>query len=270
MWNVYRMFITHIYRSHRNPETQKNTNEIGSGTKLFITFELKGFSTWGERDTIFLCFSICPPLTTRDTRRKATASKRKSTFFFRDWNSTHWLFSSLSPRFRWVTSLICLVPNPIWDFYLDISEWHILPACTWTPALMLHLTNPSAERKVLSLTKPKGKIYKTKSLGHYITDWENLQLCNTPNQKTFRGLILHKQWSAILTCLQYATYPKEVFTKLWHKSWRKGHTEKFKLFNNDQPATLQTITPRDVSFLFFSFFLLGLNILVQSYFLFLF
>ena len=29
----------------------------------------------------------------------------------------------------------------------------------------LHLT----KRKVLSLTKPKGKIYKTKSLGHYIT-----------------------------------------------------------------------------------------------------
>ena len=32
-----------------------------------------------------------------------------------------------------------------------------------------HLTNPFAKRKVLSLTKPKGKIYKTKSLGHYIT-----------------------------------------------------------------------------------------------------
>ena len=40
---------------------------------------------------------------------------------------------------------------------------------TWTPALMLHLTNPCTKRKVLSLTKPKGKIYKTKSLGHYIT-----------------------------------------------------------------------------------------------------
>ena len=57
----------------------------------------------------------------------------------------------------------------IWDFYFDISEWHLLPACAWTPALMLHLTNPCAKRKVLSLTKPKGKIYKTKSLGRYIT-----------------------------------------------------------------------------------------------------
>ena len=33
----------------------------------------------------------------------------------------------------------------------------------------LHLTNPCIKRKVLSLTKPKGKIYKTKSLRHYIT-----------------------------------------------------------------------------------------------------
>ena len=34
---------------------------------------------------------------------------------------------------------------------------------------MLHLTNPCAVRKVLGLTKLKGKIYKTKSLGNYIT-----------------------------------------------------------------------------------------------------
>ena len=62
-----------------------------------------------------------------------------------------------------------LVPIPIWDFYFDISEWHILSMRAWTPALMLHLTNPCAKQKVFSLTKPKGKIYKTKSLGNYIT-----------------------------------------------------------------------------------------------------
>ena len=39
----------------------------------------------------------------------------------------------------------------------------------WTPALMLHLINPCTMWKVLILTKPKGKIYKTKSLRHYIT-----------------------------------------------------------------------------------------------------
>ena len=38
----------------------------------------------------------------------------------------------------------------------------------WTPAL----TNQCAKRKVLSLTKPKGKIYKTKPLGNYITHFK--------------------------------------------------------------------------------------------------
>ena len=50
----------------------------------------------------------------------------------------------------------------ILDFYFDICERHIFPARVLTPALKF-------APKVLSLTKPKGKIYKTKSLGHYIT-----------------------------------------------------------------------------------------------------
>ena len=33
----------------------------------------------------------------------------------------------------------------------------------------LHLTNPCAKRNVHSITKPKGRIYKTKPLCHYIT-----------------------------------------------------------------------------------------------------
>ena len=39
----------------------------------------------------------------------------------------------------------------------------------WTPALMLHLTNPYAKQKVPNLTKPKGNIYKMEFLYHYIT-----------------------------------------------------------------------------------------------------
>ena len=75
----------------------------------------------------------------------------------------------LRARFQYMTSFTSLGHISIWDFYFDILEWHILPARAWTPALMLHQTNPCAKRKVLSLTKPKGKIYKTKSLGHYIS-----------------------------------------------------------------------------------------------------
>ena len=92
---------------------------------------------------------------------------RKSTVFFQGRNSNNWLFfAHASDVWRHSHPLVTIT---IWDFYFDICEWHILPACTWTPALMLHLTNPCAKQKVLSLTKPKGKIYKMKSLSHYIT-----------------------------------------------------------------------------------------------------
>ena len=62
-----------------------------------------------------------------------------------------------------------LVLFPIWGFILtsvnDASSPHArehLRSC-------LHQTNPCTKRKVLILTKPKGKIYKTKSFGHYTT-----------------------------------------------------------------------------------------------------
>ena len=97
---------------------------------------------------------------------------RKSTVFFWDRNST--LTFVQSPKSSAHASGAWRHSHPpvtitIWDFYFDFCEWHILPARAWTPALMLHLTNPCAKWKVLSLTKSKGKIYKTKSLGHYIT-----------------------------------------------------------------------------------------------------
>ena len=76
---------------------------------------------------------------------------------------------NLQPTLPSMTSFTSLVPFPIWEFYFDICEWCILPTRTWTPTLMLHLNNPWTKRKVLILTKPKGKIYKTKSLRHYIT-----------------------------------------------------------------------------------------------------
>ena len=87
---------------------------------------------------------------------------QKSTFFGGK-DSTHWLFSNPQNPQRTLPVHDVIYTSGIWDFYFDISEWHILPA------LMLHLTNPCAKRKVLSLTKPKGKIYKMKSFGHYIT-----------------------------------------------------------------------------------------------------
>ena len=104
----------------------------------------------------------------------------------------------LRARFRRMTSFTHTPGHiSILDFYFDISEWHILPARAWTPALMLHLPNPCAKRKVLSLTKPKGKIYKTKSLHNYITwalfctiKWFQVLLYNCSNGGGARGVIV--------------------------------------------------------------------------------
>ena len=70
-----------------------------------------------------------------------------------------WLFSNPPNPYPTlpVHDVIHIFWYPILDFYFDISEWHILPARAWTPAIMLHLTNPCAKRKVLSLTKPKAR-----------------------------------------------------------------------------------------------------------------
>ncbi len=94
-------------------------------------------------------------------------------------NSISWVFTSeedgwLSEHtegFRLVHDVIHI---PWSYFYQGFLFWHLRmthPPRTRvnTCAQSLHLTNPCTKRNVLSLTKPKGRIYKTKSLGHYIT-----------------------------------------------------------------------------------------------------
>ena len=126
-------------------------------------------------------YSICPHLTTtttRGTHRKASAtseSQPSSSEARTQLTDFSQIPQILRARFRCTTSLT----SPGHNSYLGFLFWHILPARAWTPALMLHLTNPCAERNVLSLSKPKGKIYKTKSLGHYITSAEMQSVYST-------------------------------------------------------------------------------------------
>ena len=89
-------------------------------------------------------------------------------------------------------------------FYFDISEWHKCSKRACTPALMLHQTNPCANQKVLSQTKPKSKIYKTKSLGHYITLCipQSSSLCGTSLSDCLVSYPGH--WLGCLTPLQGA------------------------------------------------------------------
>ena len=167
-----------MWNRHRESEIH-DIYEIGSGTK-FYNLWVKGYSTWGERDTIFLCWLLLHrQLSTQPTRgarsaQSRLASHRSESQLFRseagtqltDFFSNPQILCLRSGSWRHSHPLVLIT---IRDFYFNISEWHILSARAWTPALMLYLTNPCAKRNVLILTKPKDKIYKTKSLRHYIT-----------------------------------------------------------------------------------------------------
>ena len=132
-----------------------------------------------ESDTIFLCWLLLHhQLSTQPTRSARSAqshlvSPRSETQLSRSEAGTQlpdFLQISKSSAHTSGHDVIHL-PGLVsyLGFYFDICEWRILSTRMWTPALMLHLTNPCAKRKVLCLTKPKGKIYKTKSLHKYIT-----------------------------------------------------------------------------------------------------
>ena len=100
-------------------------HEISSGTKFLFTFmSLKVFQH-EERETqsFYTDFSIRPkPRAVPAANYWSSLDEpRKSTFFFRGGNSTHWFFPNLSPRFQCVTSFTSPGPN----FYLGYLFWHL-------------------------------------------------------------------------------------------------------------------------------------------------
>ena len=176
-WNVHihtsTQNVHNVHNAHIDnigiPKHKKHLRLLSSGTKFFLPLSLKVFRHEKERGTIFLRRLFHLPQTTCGTHRKNSASS-ESQPSSSDAKTQLTDFSQIQAHcFRCVTSFTPPSQISYLGFYFDISEWHILSAHAWTPALMLHLTNPCAKRKVLSLTKPKGKIYKTKSLGQYIT-----------------------------------------------------------------------------------------------------
>ena len=158
-----------------NPKTRKTLRLLSSGTKPFITFELKVFRH-EERETQSFyadCFYI---VSSQPNQRAAHVAHKVG------WPRPGLDVDSLIRR-QELNSVLFLKSQPtlpVHDF-THIPWSQFLPGIfiltslndtsssrVWTPALMLHLTNPWAKRKVLSLTKPKGKIYKTKFLRNYI------------------------------------------------------------------------------------------------------
>ena len=150
-WNVHR--------------ESRNTRNWFRYETFIHHFEFKGFSTWGERDTIsfYANFSIWTPprvaprrklLASSENRLSSSKPKSQLTVFFQ-------IPQILSASGH---DVIC-VPGYFLSGVFIVTSLIVIS----TQSAREHLTNPCTKRKVLSLTKPKGKIYKTKSLRNYIT-----------------------------------------------------------------------------------------------------
>ena len=123
MWNrhnVHKMFIN-IYRNSK----KRNWFRYESFIHLF---EFKGFSTWGERDTIFLCWLLLHrQLSTQPTRGARSAQIRlaspssESRLSRSEAGTQLRFFSNLGPRFRCISSLT----SPSLNIYLRFLFWHL-------------------------------------------------------------------------------------------------------------------------------------------------
>ena len=145
----------------RNPEIY----EIGSGTKLLFTFlSLRFFDMRRERHNFFLCwlFHLTPPR----AAHFVDPNRSRLDYLPLDSNLNYCFFQiskSSARRFRaWRHS------RPRFISYLGFLLEHLWlshPPCARvnTCTQCVHLTNPCTKRKVLSVTKPKGKIYKRKN-----------------------------------------------------------------------------------------------------------
>ena len=133
-------WYTAVWNRHRESKTTK-FYEIGSGTKLFITFELKVFRH-EERETQSFyadCFYIVsqPTRGARSVQSRLASPSSESQPSSSEAGTQLTAFSQISAHASgaW-RHPNALVPIPICDFYFDICEWRILSARAWTPAHM--------------------------------------------------------------------------------------------------------------------------------------
>ena len=192
------MSITHI-DNIGIPKHKKHLRFLSSGTKLFYNLWVKRFfDIRREAQSFYADFSIWPPPPLRAAPVAHTFVWPRPglnlNFFIRPANSTNWLFSNppkssahASGAWRHSYPLAILLPGIFVLTYVNdtsslLARQHLRSS--------LHLTKPCAKRKVLSLTKPKGRIYKTKSHSHYITIQLMTNMLLTP--ESFFNLIHYK------------------------------------------------------------------------------
>ena len=110
------------WNRHRESEIH-NIQEIGSGMKLYYLW-VKGYSTWGERDTIFLCWPQTTCGTPSANYWSGLSGPRKSNFPFGCQNSTHCFFSNpQSPQPMLPVHDVIHTP---WSHFLSgVLFWHL-------------------------------------------------------------------------------------------------------------------------------------------------
>ena len=148
---------------HRNPETL--TTFFSSGTKRLLPSWLLGFSTRGERDTIFTMLTVPSDPTTRGASRwpnwTSLAQLQKSTRFVQRQISTLLFFLKitkiLSPSLPGMTSF---APHSYFLSGVFIMTFVIVTSSAHEREHMHSMCSPACvlNRIVLSLTKSNDKI----------------------------------------------------------------------------------------------------------------
>ena len=133
------MKYTYVH-THRNLKNTQHWRLSWYRYETFITFLTSRYLTRGERDTQFLLcwlFHVTQQTRARVPRSKQLDSNPSSLRLRSNLNSL--LFFKItknpSPSLPGMTSFTSPALFPIWGFYSDIYDCHILPACAWTTAL---------------------------------------------------------------------------------------------------------------------------------------
>ena len=173
------MSITHRDNSGISKH-EKHLRLLSSGTKLFITFELKVFRH-KERDTdlYYADFFICPPPpSVAPAARPQWASKVNPSSS--DTKTQLWLFFKipkiLHTHFSAWRHSHAVVTFSIWGFYCDISEWHVRSAHVNTCAhVCTQLTHALSKRFSAKLNQKARYIKRNPSATILqIYDWVKL------------------------------------------------------------------------------------------------
>ena len=174
MWNTHRMFIMH--RNLKTLETLEESLLVKVRNFYFPFLSLRFLDMRRNRQNFFLSwlFHLSPPraapppqttvLASASSENQLTRLEFKSqltVFFF----SNSQILSASGHDVNHVPGPISYLDFLLWHFWLSHPPRTRVNTCTQC----VHLTNPYTKQRVLNLTKPKGKIYKTKSLRNFIT-----------------------------------------------------------------------------------------------------